>query len=80
MMSKLQIYYNLITFSFDRQVLEELEILEPFTAVLHIPKISSCEQLVVVLRETDAFSEQQIAMLHRKIGQRRYVKRFFPKF
>lgn len=54
-----------------RQVLEEMEMLSTFTSVLHVPNLSSVEHLVAVLNETDAFSQQQVATLARKIGTRR---------
>jgi vesicle-fusing ATPase len=58
------------TFTF-RQVLEEMEMLSTFTAVLRVPNISTCEQLIAVLEETDAFSKSQIAAIARKVANRR---------
>lgn len=54
-----------------RQVLEEMEMLSTFTAVLRVPNISTCEQLVAVLEETDVFSENEIAAIARKVANRR---------
>ncbi|EFX71294.1 hypothetical protein DAPPUDRAFT_60285 [Daphnia pulex] len=54
-----------------RQVLEEMEMLSTFTAVLRVPNISTCEQLIAVLEETDAFSKSQIAAIARKVANRR---------
>jgi vesicle-fusing ATPase len=60
----------LLTFTF-RQVLEEMEMLSTFTAFLHVPNISTCEQLIAVLEETDAFSKSQIAAIAQKVANRR---------
>lgn len=54
-----------------RQVLEEMEMLSTFTAILHVSNLSTVEHLVAVLEETDAFSKSQIQTLARKIGSRR---------
>lgn len=54
-----------------RQVLEEMEMLSTFTAVLRVPNISTCEQLVAVLEETDVFSKNEIAAIARKVANRR---------
>lgn len=54
-----------------RQVLEEMEMLSTFTAVLRVPNISTCEQLVAVLEETDVFSKNEITAIARKVANRR---------
>ncbi|XP_057377840.1 vesicle-fusing ATPase 1-like [Daphnia carinata] len=54
-----------------RQVLEEMEMLSTFTAVLRVPNISTCEQLVAVLEETDVFPKNEIAAIARKVANRR---------
>jgi vesicle-fusing ATPase len=56
----------LSTFTF-RQVLEELEMISTFTAILRVPNISKCEQLIAVLEETDTFSKIQIAAIAQKV-------------
>ena len=56
---------------FYRQVLEEMEMLSAFTAVLHVPNISTSKELIAVLEETDAFSSKQIEEISRKTGNRR---------
>lgn len=61
----------MIDISVYRQVLEEMEMLSTFTAVLRIPNLSTCEHLIAVLEETDAFSKSQIATIARKIGNRK---------
>lgn len=66
----IKLLYFFQTFTF-RQVLEEMEMLSTFTAVLRVPNISQCEQLVAVLEETDAFSKSQIAAIARKVANRR---------
>ena len=60
-----------IIYHISRQVLEEMEMLSTFTAVLHVPNISTCEQLVAVLEETDSFSKMQISTIARRVGNRR---------
>jgi vesicle-fusing ATPase len=51
--------------------LEELEMLSTFTAVIRVPNISKCEQLIAVLEGTDTFSKSQIATLAQKVADRR---------
>nr|SVE74412.1 EOG090X0CAY [Daphnia barbata] len=53
-----------------RQVLEEMEMLSTFTAVLRVPNISTCEQLIAVLEETGVFTKPEVAAIIRKVGNR----------
>jgi len=54
-----------------RQVLEDLEMLSAFTAVLHVPNISTSQELVAVLEETDAFNKSEIDTIARRTEKRR---------
>ncbi|EFX63976.1 hypothetical protein DAPPUDRAFT_118650 [Daphnia pulex] len=54
-----------------RQVLEELEMISIFTKIIHVPYISTVEQLIAVLEETDSFSKSQIAAIARKVANGR---------
>ena len=45
--------------------------LATFTLVLHVPNLSTVEKFLAALNEPDAFTQQQIAILARKIGSRR---------
>ncbi|XP_046439782.1 vesicle-fusing ATPase 1-like [Daphnia pulex] len=54
-----------------RQLLEELEILSTFTKILRVPNISTSEQLIAVLEETDVFSKSQIAAIAQKVANKR---------
>jgi len=54
-----------------RQVLEEMEMLSAFTAVLHVPNISTSKELVAVLEETGSFSKSEIEVIGRKTDKRR---------
>ncbi|XP_063218099.1 vesicle-fusing ATPase 1-like [Bacillus rossius redtenbacheri] len=57
-----------------RQVLEEMEMMSAFTAVLHVPNISKPEHLLAVLEESDVFDKKDIAKISRKIqGQRLFI-------
>lgn len=60
----------------NRKVLEEMEMLHAFTAVLHVPNLSKPEHLLSVLEESDVFSKQEVAAIARNIGGRRYVSKF----
>ncbi|XP_046638787.1 vesicle-fusing ATPase 1-like [Daphnia pulicaria] len=54
-----------------RHVLEELEMLSTFTKILRVPNISTSEQLIAVLEETDVFSKSQIAAIAQKVANKR---------
>lgn len=56
-----------------RQVLEEMEMLHAFTAVLHVPNLNKPEHLLSVLEESDVFTKQEVATIARNIEGRRYV-------
>ena len=45
--------------------------LSTFTSVLHVPNLSPVDHLTAVLKETEVFSDSQIAQLAKKIGSRR---------
>lgn len=54
-----------------RQVLEDMEMLSAFTAVLHVPNLSKPDHIINVIKETDVFSEKDISQIAKKIqGQR----------
>lgn len=54
-----------------RQVLEDLEMLSAFTAVLHVPCLSKTDELLTVLEETDIFQKKDIQAIAKRIhGQR----------
>jgi vesicle-fusing ATPase len=57
-----------------RSVLEEMEMLSAFTAVLHVPNLSEPKHLLNVLEESDAFTKQEVATIARSIEGRRYSK------
>ncbi|XP_018331362.1 vesicle-fusing ATPase 1 [Agrilus planipennis] len=50
-----------------RQVLEDMEMLPAFTAVLHVPNLSRPEHLLAVLEEADVFSKQEMAQIAKMI-------------
>ncbi|CAL8089603.1 unnamed protein product [Orchesella dallaii] len=54
-----------------KQVLEEMEMLSAFTAVLHVPNLSKPEHLLSVLEESDVFTKQEVAAIARNIEGRR---------
>ena len=53
------------------QVLDELEILPAFTAVLHAPYLTTSEQLAVVLEKTGAFSKNEMLAIRKKVEHRK---------
>ncbi|EFX83007.1 hypothetical protein DAPPUDRAFT_240520 [Daphnia pulex] len=57
-------------------LLEELEMLSIFTAVIRVPNISKCEELIAVLEGTDTFSKSQIATIAQKVADRRVARAF----
>jgi vesicle-fusing ATPase len=59
-----------LTFTF-RQLFEEMEMLSTFTKILRVPNISTSEQLIAVLEETDVFSKSQIAAIAQKVSNKR---------
>ncbi|CAG0892182.1 unnamed protein product [Darwinula stevensoni] len=54
-----------------RQVLEDLELIFTFTAVLHVPCLSKSEHLLRVLEETDVFSKRELLNISNKTKDRR---------
>ncbi|KAK7863817.1 hypothetical protein R5R35_003307 [Gryllus longicercus] len=57
-----------------RQVLEDMEMLSAFTAILHVHNLSKAEHLLAVLEESDVFSKKDVANINRKIqGQRVFI-------
>jgi vesicle-fusing ATPase len=51
--------------------LEELEMLSTFSKIFRVPNISTCEQVIAVLEETDVFSQSQIAAIAQKVANGR---------
>ncbi|XP_028131583.1 vesicle-fusing ATPase 1-like [Diabrotica virgifera virgifera] len=57
-----------------RQVLEEMEMLSAFTAVLHVPNLSKAEHLLNVLEASDVFSNQELKQItHQVHGKRIFI-------
>jgi vesicle-fusing ATPase len=56
-----------------RQVLEDMEMLSAFTAILHVPNISLPEHLLAVLEESDVFSKKDLSSISHKIHGYRYM-------
>nr|CAD7448963.1 unnamed protein product [Timema bartmani]CAD7464186.1 unnamed protein product [Timema tahoe] len=50
-----------------RQVLEDMEMLSAFTAILHVPNLSKPEHLIAVLEESDVFSKKEISSINKKL-------------
>ncbi|XP_055633312.1 vesicle-fusing ATPase 1-like [Toxorhynchites rutilus septentrionalis] len=51
-----------------RQVLEDMEMLSAFTAVLHVPNISSSKQVIAVLEKyKDVFTKSDLSIIHEKM-------------
>lgn len=48
-----------------RQVLEDMEMLSAFTAILHVPNLSKPEHLLAVLDNSDVFSKQELQQVAR---------------
>ena len=42
--------------------------------VLHVPGISSVDQLLVVLKERQLFEDGELETIRKEIGQRRYIR------
>nr|CAD7203823.1 unnamed protein product [Timema douglasi] len=49
------------------QVLEDMEMLSAFTAILHVPNLSKPEHLIAVLEESDVFSKKEISSINKKL-------------
>lgn len=54
-----------------RLVLEEMEMLSAFTAVLHVPNLSHAEHLCAVIEESDVFSKSECDKIAKKIRGRK---------
>jgi hypothetical protein len=64
----------------DRQVLEEMDLLSAFTAVLHVPNLNKAEQLLAVVEESEIFSKEQMSQLMRQIsGKSKSVFVYVPR-
>lgn len=61
-----QICYNIF-----RQVLEDMEMLSAFTAILHVPNLSQAEHLLNVLETSDVFSPQELNQISRHVHGKR---------
>lgn len=57
---------------FFRQVLEDMEMLSAFTAVLHVPNLSKPEHLLGVLEETEAFNKNELKQIAKQVHGKRY--------
>ncbi|XP_037025989.1 vesicle-fusing ATPase 1-like isoform X2 [Bradysia coprophila] len=51
-----------------RQVLEDMEMLSAFTAILHVPNLSKPEHVLAVLEEYDLFSKSELNTLAKKMS------------
>jgi vesicle-fusing ATPase len=56
-----------------RQVLEDMEMLSAFTAILHVPNLSQRDHLMAVLEESDVFSRKDLSSMSHKVQGHRYV-------
>jgi len=57
-----------------RQVLEDMEMLSGFTAVLHVPNLTKPDHLMAVLEESDIFGKKELSKIESKIkGQKVFV-------
>lgn len=52
-----------------RQVLEDMEMLSAFTAVLHVPNLSTPEHLLNVIEESDVFTKKHVQEIARHLHQ-----------
>lgn len=56
------------SFLFYRQVLEDMEMLSAFTAVLHVPNLSQPEHILSVLeQESDVFSKSDLSTIYKRM-------------
>jgi vesicle-fusing ATPase len=57
-----------------RQVLEDMEMLSAFTAILHVPNLSQPDHLMAVLEESDVFSRKDLSTIPHKVhGHRVFI-------
>lgn len=54
-------------FNVHSQVLEDMEMLSAFTAILHVPNLSQPEHVLAVLEDYDIFTKQDINLLAKKM-------------
>lgn len=50
-----------------RQVLEDMEMLSAFTAILHVPNLSKPEHLLAVVKESEIFGKEDLSVFANKI-------------
>lgn len=61
-----------------RQVLEDMEMLSAFTAILHVPNLSSPDHVLAVLEDTDLFNKAELQTIAKKMHGKRYrIKKLF---
>jgi vesicle-fusing ATPase len=58
---------------FHRQVLEDMEMVSAFTAVLHVPNLSTPEQVMTVLQESKVFSKGELVNIAKNLKGHRFV-------
>ncbi|XP_050532726.1 vesicle-fusing ATPase 1-like [Daktulosphaira vitifoliae] len=57
-----------------KEVLQEMEMLSAFTAILHVPNLSKPEELITVLKQFDLFNEQDIHKIYNQVtGHRVFI-------
>jgi len=54
-----------------REVLDQMEMLSAFTDVLHVANLSSGSHLISILKQSDAFSKEDVAKLASKLSGRK---------
>jgi hypothetical protein len=55
-----------------KDVLQEMEMANVFSAIVHVSNISSSEQLLTVLDNVDAFNEKELEIIRKKTTGKRY--------
>lgn len=50
-----------------RQVLEDMEMLPAFTSILHVPNLSTPDNVIQVLDDCDVFSKQELQSIFKKM-------------
>ncbi|KAL7307115.1 hypothetical protein TKK_0000845 [Trichogramma kaykai] len=57
-----------------RQVLEDMELITAFSTTLHVPNLSTPDNLMAVLEQVELFSKSEMAHLHAKLqGKRIFI-------
>lgn len=54
-----------------RQVLEDMEMLSAFTAVLHVPNLNKPEHMLAVVEESEAFTKKEVKSIAKHLSGRR---------